>query len=254
MHVPERIFLILVALMMILAGCSGEEQSEPPEQKSIVKKSINRPKPKKAEVLPPVKEPEPPTTLNEAGKTEMPSLETGKRIEEKQIKKEENKGYYITKRDDSLSKIALRGDIYGDPLKWPIIYRLNQSILHQVGSSENAPHEKLPAGIRLKVIKPDEAKKVLKTRPENYWIINVLSSTRMEKIVPNTIKLIENGYPVYLTQARIDGKNWTRIRIGFFENKRDADLEGKKIRELMNLPEIWVTQTDKSEFEEFGGY
>ena len=254
MYVPARIFLILVALMMILAGCSGEEQSEPPDQKSIVKKSINRPKPKKAEVLPPIREPEPVTALKEAGKTEMFSPEKGKSVEEKQSKKKENENYYITKRDDSLSKIALRDDIYGDPLKWPIIYRLNQSLLHQLGSDENAPHKKLPEGIRLRVIKPDEAKKALKTRPENYWIINVLSSTRMEKIVPNTIKLIENGYPVYLTQARIDGKNWTRIRIGFFENKRDADLEGKKIKELMNLPEIWITQTDKSEFEEFGGY
>ena len=152
MYVPARIFLILVALMMILAGCSGEEQAEPPDQKSIVKKSITRPKPKKAEVLPPVKEPEPETTLKEAGKTEMPSTETGKPFEEKQIKKEENRGYYITKRDDSLSKIALRDDIYGDPLKWPIIYRLNQSLLHQLGSDENALHKKLhePLGISIR--------------------------------------------------------------------------------------------------------
>ncbi|MDP6180052.1 MAG: LysM domain-containing protein [Desulfatiglandales bacterium] len=35
-------------------------------------------------------------------------------------------GYYVVQKGDSFPKIAARKDVYGDPLNWPILYRLNR--------------------------------------------------------------------------------------------------------------------------------
>ena len=106
----------------------------------------------------------------------------------------------------------------------------------------------------MRIIRPDDASEILKTMPKKLWIINTLSAQKRERIVPNTIRLIKNGYHAYLTRTRVKGEDWTRVRVGFFRNRKEAEKEGKKIKELMNLNEVWITKVDEKEFEEFGGY
>ena len=116
------------------------------------------------------------------------------------------------------------------------------------------PERDLPKGIKLKILTPDEVEKNLRERPREYWVINVLSSPQKERIIPHVIRLIDNGYPVYITRAKVKGKDWMRLRIGFFSQKKDADKEGKNLMERLNFSDVWTTKTGDMEFGEFGGY
>lgn len=247
-------FSALIALSFFLSGCSEEEQPVYPVQRSSVRKPIEMPEREKAKANVPVRETNTEPVEKEAAEIEIASVEITEVKEEKESPKEEEKGFYLARKGDTLSKIAGRDDVYGDPLKWPILYRLNTGLLGEIGSNEDAPDKDIPEGVRLKIIESDEARSVLKTRSDDFWVINVLSSPKKEKVVPAAIELIKKGYPVYLTRIQVKGEDWMRVRIGFFYNKKEADREGDKIMAFMNVKDIWITKAEEQELEEFGGY
>jgi len=253
------IISICLTLFLWFGGCSREEPPPPPDKKDKVVMPIKRPVPQKADTSLPGKqekakeEPEETAGVKTAAVEEKATKPPETEIMEKETVVEEVTGYYIIKKGDSLSSIAGRGDIYGDPLKWPILYRLNIDKLATLEAGEDFLESELPEGVMLKIITPDEAKENLERRLHNVWAVNVLSATTNEKIIPVAIMLIKNGYPVYITRATVKGKDWMRLRVGFFKNKTEANTEGKKIMSLLNLGNSWVTKIGK-ELEEFGGY
>jgi hypothetical protein len=167
---------------------------------------------------------------------------------------ETEKGYYVTERGDSLSKIAGRKDVYGDRLKWPIIYRMNMGVLDGLAKDVTFPNTEIPSGIRLKIASSLEIQENLTKNPKDYWIINVLSAQEEEVIIPDAIRLIRNGYPAYITTADINGKEWMRLRVGFYRQKEVADREGKKLMEILGFTDIWTTKVGDIERGGFGGY
>jgi hypothetical protein len=252
MKILATTFSMLMALFIFISGCSDEDQPVFPTQKSSVRKPIKMPEQKKAETKTPVTETEPESVEEEIAGAKTTPVETMKLKEEEDIPEKEEKGFYLVKKGDTLSQIA--GNVYGDPLKWPILYRVNSKLLDNLGSTVDAPETEITEGIKLKIIEPDEAQDVLKKSANNFWVVNVLSSPKMEKVVPNAIKLMKNGYPVYLTRIKVKGEDWMRVRTGFFDNREEADREGKKLIVLMNIEDIWTTKATEEEFEEFGGY
>jgi len=250
---------ICLTLFLWFGGCSREEPPPPPDKKDKVVMPIKRPVPQKADTSLPSKqekaqeEPEETAEVKTAAVEEKTLKPPETEIMEKEEALEKMPGYYIVKKGDSLSSIAGRDDMYGDPLKWPIIYRLNMDKLATLETGEDFLESELPEGVMLKMITPDEAKENLERRLHNVWVVNVLSATTNKKIIPVAIRLIKNGYPVYITRATVKGKDWMRLRVGFFKNKTEADTEGKKIMSLLNLGNSWVTKIAK-ELEEFGGY
>jgi len=253
MKSAATIISIWVTFFLIGTGCS---QEEPPlsSENPAVRKTIEMPVQEEAGDATVSQESDPGLTA------EKESVEITAAIEEKKpekvienVKEEEN-GYYITKKGDSLSGIARRKDVYGDDLKWPMIYSLNMEKLNDIEKDENLPARELPDGIKLKILTPDEVKENLEKRPKNYWVINVISSPKKEILVPHIIKLIMNGYGVYITRTEIDGKDWMRLRVGFFEQRRDAEAEGKKIMGILNFSDIWTTKVGDMERGEFGGH
>lgn len=237
-----------------------EEPSLPPVKKIKVVKPIKRPAPEKAKITLTDKEEKPKTEAKEVEEVKTAAVEE-KALKtlsaddrEKETEKEEVTGYYIVKKGESLSGIAARKDVYGGSLKWPIIYRSNIDKLDKLQLGEDFADSELPEGVRLKIISPDEVKENLKRRIHNVWAVNVLSATTNRKIISTTIRLIKNGYPVYITRAKVKGKDWMRLRVGFFKNKTKADTESKKIMTMLNLTDSWVTKVEKKELEEFGGY
>jgi len=112
----------------------------------------------------------------------------------------------------------------------------------------------LPEGLRLKIITPDQARENLRSNANKIWSVNVLSATARVDIIPSTIRLIRDGYPVYITTAKVKGKDWIRLRVGFFKSRIEADAERKKIMTLLNLDNSWITKVGQKEFEEFGSY
>ena len=255
---------ICMVLLFALGACSGEEQQPPqtPSPKVVqpIKPSVaevEKPtttlaeeKKPQADEKAPVEKPAPPS--DKPGTVPAPGAEEKKVASEKKEKPE--RGTYLVKKGDSLSSIAARADGMKDPLKWPILLRLNRDQLGEWASGEDVPEKELPQGTKLKVMTAREARASLKKVTGALWVVNVMSTDTSAEIVPPAVTLVEQGYPVYIVRANVNGKEYLRLRVGFFKKKNDADELGKKIKELLNFQDSWSTKVDQEEYEGVAGF
>ncbi|HDZ89503.1 MAG TPA: AAA family ATPase [Deltaproteobacteria bacterium] len=165
----------------------------------------------------------------------------------------ESDGYYKVNKGDSLASIAGLKAVYDDPLKWTSLLRLNLDTLGSMRAGQNFEHRELPEGLHLRFITPEEAVINLKEVKGKPWVINILSARTLERIVPYAVKLIKNGYHVYLTRTDIKGDEWIRLRVGFFKTVPDAVAAQKEIASILHIDDSWVTRIGK-ELEKYGGY
>jgi hypothetical protein len=86
------------------------------------------------------------------------------------------------------------------------------------------------------------------------WVVNVISDPDPNIIVPAAVKLMENGYAVYITTATIKGREWMRLRTGFFDDQAKAKDTAERIGAILNTRDAWLVQIGTKEFEEFAGY
>jgi hypothetical protein len=256
---------VCLTLFLSVAGCSKEEEALPPVKGNKVVKPIKKPpqpSQKKVEKPPaPIaglkktkaeqkKKAEAEMAALPAKGSEKPDMEGLK----KERSAEQEPGYYYIKKGDSLARIAGREDVYGDPLKWPILCRFNMDKLGKMAVWEDFADRPLLEGMRLKIITPDEKKENLEKRAKKVWVVNVLSTPNKKEIIPATMKLLQEGYLVYITRTKVKGKDYMRLRVGFFGEKAEADAVGETIKALLNLGDPWKTRADKEEFKDFGGY
>jgi hypothetical protein len=181
---------------------------------------------------------------------EPPEIESA----ERETKAQEVTGCYIVKQGESLSSIAAKNEVYGDQLKWPLLYRYNMGKIGELQLVEEFLDRELPEGVELRIISADEARERLGPKANYTWVVNVISSNTQEALIPSAIRLMRDGYKVYFTSAVVSGREWIRLRVGFFETRLEADLERKKINSLLNIRNSWVTEVDQEELAEFGGY
>ncbi|MBW2114720.1 MAG: SPOR domain-containing protein [Deltaproteobacteria bacterium] len=177
--------------------------------------------------------------------------------EKKPEKKKQAKaidGYYRTRKGDSLFKVAGRRDVYGNSMKWPSLFRLNMGGLSGMGLSDDFEHKELPVGLGLRFVTSDEAAKNLAKLGRKVWVVNVLSSRTSKKIVPAALKLMKNGYRVYISSAVVKGQEWMRLRVGFFGDRPKATAAGKKIMSVLEADDAWVAKLGELELKGFGGY
>jgi cell division septation protein DedD len=288
---PLSLIRLLVAVFYIAvplifgAACSKEEQKEVQTPRVVV--PITNP----VREIPQVElvserlnnEPEETPTLvsetvslgDEERQPDSPSLiETP---EEQEVIKEED-GYYKVQKGDSLSKVAGSEDVYGNTLMWPSLFRLNMDRLggmkvaeafdlkwsslfrlntdssNGVNVLENFEAEELPEGLKLKFVTEKDAKENLAEVAQKIWVVSVISSQNMKSLVPPAITLMKNGYRVYISEARVKGRDWMRLRVGFFATHEEATEEGQKIMSLLGEDETWVTRIAQSELENYGRY
>ena len=263
---------IFIVLLFALGACSGEDQPTPqtssPKVVQPIKPStadIEKPTTSAAEEKKPQVE-EKAQAEKPAVSQEKPSAAPAPAAEEKKIASEEptsaqakkkgkeGPGLYVVKKGDSLSSIAAREDLLKDPLKWPILLSLNKDKLRDWATGENLPEREIPQGTELKVITAREAKASAKRTTGALWVVNVLSTTANAEIVPPAVTLVKQGYPVYIVRANVKGKDYMRLRVGFFKNRSEADEVGKKIKEQLGFPDSWSTKADKEEYEEVAGF
>ena len=197
--------------------------------------------------------------------------------EEQGVIKEED-GYYKVQKGDSLSTVAGSEDVYGNTLMWPSLFRLNMDRLggmkvaeafdlkwsslfrlntdssNGVNVLENFEAEELPEGLNLKFVTEKDAKENLAEVALKIWVVSVISSQNMKNLVPPAITLMKNGYRVYISEARVKGQDWMRLRVGFFATHQEATEEGEKIMSMLGEDETWVTRIAQSELENYGRY
>ena len=264
-----RIFMVL---LFALAACSAEDpqpaQTPPPKVVQPIKPSVadvEKPTTSVAEEKKPQAEEKasmekPAASGVKPGATPTPATEEKKVASEQpattQAKKKDRDepGIYLVKKGDSLSSIAARAEVLKDPLKWPILLRLNRDQLGEWASGEDVPERELPQGTKLRVMTAREARSKLKKETGTLWVVNVLSATTGAEIVPPAVTLVKQGYPVYIVRASVNGKDYMRLRVGFFKKKSEADEVGKKIKEQLNFQDSWSTKADKEEYEEMAGF
>jgi len=164
------------------------------------------------------------------------------------------RAHYKVKTGDTLVSIAAQEEMYGDPLMWPVLYRRNLKELAELKPAADLPVAILPHGIELLKTTPHEIEENKKNRSGEQWVINVLSTAIHERTANAAIQLVKAGYVVYLTRTKQEGKEWTRVRVGYFKTRAEAEEEGKRIRESLSLPKIWTAKIGKDEFEKYAGY
>jgi hypothetical protein len=184
----------------------------------------------------------------------VPKPEAGEKRALSEKKDKVERGTYVVKAGDTLSSIAAQKEVLKDPLKWPILLRLNKDTLGEWAAGEDLPDRELPKGTRLKVMTAREAKASLKGGTASLWVVNVLSATTRAEIVPPAVTLVKQGYPVYIVRANVNGKDYMRLRVGFFKKRMEADEVGKKIKEQLNFQDSWSTKADPEEYEEVAGF
>lgn len=213
-----------------IAVPTGEEAKKDPEKIASQEKKL--PAPEKEQPVPPprVKEPE------------------------KKVEKKKRDGYYIVRKGDTLFKIAGRKDVYDDPLKWPGLFRINMNELSSLEMTEDFQDKEIPEGLELRFVTSQEAARNLTKMRAKPWVVNVLSSQTSKKIVPAAVKLMKNGYRVYITTVTIKGKEWMRLRAGFFKNRSEATAAAEKIKLVFKEDDAWIAKIGKMEQEKFGGY
>ena len=240
MKLGTLLLSILLISSLSVAGCS-EKNSNDSDKKVVVKKAI-------------IKPPEENNTKKtpDVGDS-IPAPETETPAEITKTEKVEER-FYAAKGDEGLSDIAARNDVYGDPLKWVILYRFNRGAFDGIKKDESFPDKHVPAEVKLEVVSQCYTGKASMTGSKDHWVVNVLSSPEGEKIVPDAIRLTDNGYPAYITKANVKDQVYMRLRVGFYDNKTAAEDAGQKIKGILNVSDIWTTSADESEYKEFGGY
>ena len=240
----------------VVAGKS-EVQTKPPETS----------KPEMAAKVPEKPRPEVPAKTEEKPKPQPPAKSEKKEVrvesspkvaqvqaQEKAPRSEDGKGYYVVRKGDTLASVSGRSEIYRDPLMWAILYRTNLDVLGSLPQAENMPDLELPIGIRLRMLSEEEMKKNVQRRAGCLWVINTLSAVTQAEVVPAVISLVKHKYPVYITTAKVNDKDWMRLRVGFFKTRAEADEEGKRIMELLHFKDSWTTKLGTSEFSDFARY
>lgn len=168
---------------------------------------------------------------------------------------EVKEGYYVTQEGDSLSIIAGYSEVYGDPLKWPSLFRLN---VREFGESEiikGFQDEGLTEGRELKFVTPREAEENLAELGQKRWVVNVFSLQRPASIALYVSMLTRNGFHAYITEAEVNEKEWTRLRVGFFEDRAEARRNVEMIGSLLSMAvEPMAVKISESELIRFGGY
>jgi len=172
-----------------------------------------------------------------------------------EISMADTEGIYRVQDGDTLYDIAGREEVYDHPLKWPTLYRLNRPLLEHMNITEDFETQELEEGLELKFVTPEEASERLMELGEKYWVVHVRSTLEIKNIVPTAIRLMNEGYHVYITKATVKGKEWTRLRVGFYGDRTEAEKARDRIVSFMDSTrDSWVTQIPKDELERYGGY
>jgi len=222
-----------ISLVFFLSGaCSKESREEVQRPKVVV--SIKKSGPEKPR----------PSVVKKTAADERKQQEAAKVKE----------GHYKVRKGDSLLNISARQDVYGDPMKWPSLYRLNMNGLSGMEITKGFPAVALPEGLELKFVTTAKASEELNKMGRDIWVVNVHSSETSEQIVPAAITLMKKGYCVYITTAEVGGKGWIRLRSGFYGKRQTADAAGKEIMSILEISDAWVAKIGETELEEYGGY
>lgn len=79
------------------------------------------------------------------------------------------------------------------------------------------------------------------------WAVNVTSYLIRGDADKEADNLKASGYNAYITNAKVRGKQYYRLRIGFFATKKEADAQSAKINARLKIEDAWVVKVSEAE-------
>lgn len=79
------------------------------------------------------------------------------------------------------------------------------------------------------------------------WAIHVASFTSMDEAQAIAHKLKQSKFNTYITEFNLKGRQWYRVRVGFYASEEEAKVVGKRISRSYNLSGIWTVKPMKQE-------
>ena len=87
----------------------------------------------------------------------------------------------------------------------------------------------------LKPVNSHKASEDLTRTDQRLWAINVLSVQNPASISPYMELLTQNGFHTYITMVEVNGKEWARLGVGFFEARVEAERNMEEIMSLLGM-------------------
>lgn len=274
MRFPGMLALVSLCAVGWMTGCTPDEPPPRPPEPEVVRKTIEPPPnpagaSSETEEGGPARSPEPegpgvPVTEAAAGEPmeaqeesgvtapETKTASTGRPAEPRTAAEAEPaEGSYLVQPGDSLAVVAGREDVFGDPLKWPVLYQLNRGKLSGMTLDARLPERPLPEGIRVRYRPGEEERDRAGPRTKQTWVVNVISSPTADRIDGPAAELLKKGYPVYISRAMVKGQKWMRLRVGFYGNRDAAVKAGRKLQEILGQKDSWPVRIGPEETAEF---
>ncbi len=187
----------------------------------------------------------------EAAETAPREAASGKEEEPAPAETPSEEAGYTVRAGDSLAVVAGREDVFGDPLKWPILFQLNREILEGMPLDARLPERRLPEGAHLRITLSGKGEDRPGQGPERTWVVNVISSPTADRIDGPAARLLERGYSVYISRATVKGQKWMRLRVGFFEDRQAAVQAGRELQEVLGQEDSWPVRIGPEEQAEY---
>jgi cellulose synthase (UDP-forming) len=118
--------------------------------------------------------------------------------------------------------------------------------------SETKPAETPPVEEKTELAKIEEKPKVVVSIKKE-WVIQVFSTKSLDNAVQYRNELASKGFRAYHTMAKVEGEDWYRVRVGFFESDEEASKVGEDIEKALSIKTpLWVTKPSREELESHG--
>ena len=91
------------------------------------------------------------------------------------------------------------------------------------------------------------------TKKEN-WVVHVASAKTEEQAMIYKERLMAAGFPAYSIRTKVRGEDWIRVRVGFFNNREEAQKAGNEVeKKLIAKGPYWIANVSKKEMEDLLG-
>ncbi|MBI5327626.1 MAG: SPOR domain-containing protein [Deltaproteobacteria bacterium] len=113
---------------------------------------------------------------------------------------------------------------------------------------EKKPQDKVSAPERETTVKKEEQKpSVSKKTTYKPWVVHIASYVSREEAEAMVKRFKQDNYNAYVTEFDFKGKQWYRLRIGFYSSASEARAVGQKISNGYNINGIWPVRPVKKE-------
>jgi len=103
--------------------------------------------------------------------------------------------------------------------------------------SKETPSESLPIPKKPAYYKP--------------WAVHFSSFSTKKEAAAIKQSLVKKGYNAYITETKIEGITWYRVRVGFYSTKEEAKKSAARFAEEFKNPDAWPVTPNRSEVSKY---